>query len=59
MYFANYPKGAGYIMFWLVTAWQSDNGALFFGSLFGKHLFVPAVSPKKTMEGVLGAIFLR
>jgi len=43
----------------LITVFQSDNGALFFGSLLGTHKFVPAVSPKKTLEGVFGAIFLR
>ena len=59
LYFLNYQKGIGFMLFWLITAWQSDNGALFFGSLFGTHKFVPAVSPKKTLEGVFGAIFLR
>lgn len=59
LYFTNYPKGIGFLVFWIITAWQSDNGALFFGSLFGSHPFVPVVSPKKTMEGVFGAIFLR
>ena len=26
--------------------------------MLGKHLFVPKISPKKTWEGVSGAIFL-
>jgi len=43
----------------MATTIQSDNGALFFGALFGTHKFVPAVSPKKTLEGVFGAIFMR
>lgn len=59
LYFLNYQKGIGFMLFWMITAWQSDNGALFFGSLLGTHKFVPAVSPKKTLEGVFGAIFLR
>ena len=39
-------------------SWQADNGGLFFGRVFGKRKFCETISPNKTLEGVLGAIFL-
>ncbi len=35
----------------------ADIGAYTFGRLFGKHLFSPVISPKKTWEGMFGAVF--
>ena len=35
----------------------SDTMAYFIGSIFGKHKLVPKLSPKKTIEGSIGAIF--
>jgi len=54
----NYKDGIGYILLWLIAAWQTDNGALFIGSLIGKTKFSPLISPKKTWEGVSGGVFL-
>jgi phosphatidate cytidylyltransferase len=34
----------------------SDIGAYTFGRLFGKHKFSPVISPKKTWEGMVGAV---
>lgn len=34
----------------------SDIGAYTFGTLFGKHKFSPIISPKKTWEGMAGAV---
>jgi len=39
-------------------AWQSDNGGLLFGKLFGKHKLDVHISPNKTIEGILGAFIL-
>ena len=39
-------------------SWQSDNGGLFFGNAFGKTAVDKNISPKKTVEGLLGAIIL-
>jgi len=36
----------------------SDAGGLFCGSYFGKTKFANAISPKKTVQGVIGAIIL-
>ncbi|MFH1369724.1 MAG: phosphatidate cytidylyltransferase [Planctomycetota bacterium] len=36
----------------------SDIGAYTFGRLFGKHKFSPVISPKKTWEGMAGAVIV-
>ena len=50
--------GAGkvYVLLPFVAAWCSDTMALVAGMLFGKHKLIPAVSPKKTIEGSLGGL---
>ena len=49
----------GEYLIWLpvITAWLSDTMAYTFGLLFGKHKLIPAVSPKKTVEGAVGGVF--
>ena len=37
-----------------VLAFLSDTGAYFCGMLFGRHKLAPVISPKKTVEGVIG-----
>ena len=39
-----------------IGAWVSDVFAYFSGRLFGKHKLIPEISPKKTVEGAIGAI---
>lgn len=50
------PYGA--YVFWLIflAAWLSDTGAYFVGVAFGKHKLIPDISPKKTVEGLIGGI---
>lgn len=36
--------------------WISDSFAYFSGRAFGKHKLIPEVSPKKTVEGAVGAL---
>jgi phosphatidate cytidylyltransferase len=40
----------------LLTMWASDSGAYFLGVRFGKTKLVPAISPKKSYEGLIGAM---
>ena len=38
----------------LFGAWVTDTFAYFSGYFFGRHKLIPAVSPKKTVEGAIG-----
>ena len=39
-----------------ICAWVTDIFAYFTGRFFGKHKLIPAVSPKKTVEGAIGGV---
>ena len=39
-----------------IMAFMSDSGAYFAGMAFGKHKLAPVLSPKKTVEGMVGGI---
>jgi phosphatidate cytidylyltransferase len=45
-------------LFLAVVTWAGDTGAYYAGTLWGKHLLMPAISPKKTVEGLFGGIVL-
>ncbi len=42
------------IVLTLAGAWLADSGAYFAGTFFGKHKLCPVISPKKTVEGLIG-----
>lgn len=44
------------ILVTLVGAWMSDVGAYFCGMFFGKRKLAPKISPKKTVEGMVGGV---
>ena len=50
------PDTAGKFVYLIpfIFAWVTDTFAYFTGRLFGKHKLIPAVSPKKTVEGAIG-----
>jgi phosphatidate cytidylyltransferase len=52
------PAGEFLVLFLAVVTWASDTGAYYAGTLWGKHPLLPSVSPKKTVEGVLGGVTL-
>ncbi|OBI20269.1 phosphatidate cytidylyltransferase [Mycobacterium sp. E2327] len=52
-----YPKdGAGRVFCLMITVVASDVGGYAVGVLFGKHPMVPAISPKKSWEGLVGSL---
>ncbi|MBF0511417.1 MAG: phosphatidate cytidylyltransferase [Candidatus Omnitrophica bacterium] len=51
-------EGVKLLGFILLVTKSADVGALLIGSCFGKHLLLPEVSPKKSIEGALGGFFV-
>ena len=50
--------GMFYVIIAIFSAWIADTGAFFAGRRWGKHKLCPNISPKKTVEGVLGGFAL-
>lgn len=44
------------LLFFLVVLFGSDSGAYFSGRALGKHKLAPAISPGKTVEGLIGGL---
>lgn len=55
-YLRGMEHGLFYVFITLIMAWVCDAGAYFAGTLFGKHKLCPAISPKKTVEGLVGGV---
>lgn len=51
------PGGEWLIFFLLLVTWASDTGAYYVGTLYGRHRLAPTISPKKTVEGLVGGWF--
>ncbi|MBQ3349257.1 MAG: phosphatidate cytidylyltransferase [Thermoguttaceae bacterium] len=49
--------GIGYLVTFLLTVKMGDTGAYTIGRLFGRTKMAPALSPGKTIEGAVGALF--
>ena len=50
------PEGEWLIFFLLLVTWASDTGAYYAGTLWGRHPLAPRISPKKTVEGLVGGL---
>ena len=45
-----------YFVLIFALPWMADAGGFFVGSMLGRHKLCPKISPKKTVEGVIGGI---
>jgi phosphatidate cytidylyltransferase len=52
----DFTDGAKLVFFLLLVVWLGDSGAYYFGRTFGRHKLSPRISPKKTVEGLIGGI---
>ncbi len=50
------PHGEWLIFFLLLVTWAGDTGAYYMGTLCGQHPLAPRISPKKTVEGLVGGL---
>ncbi|HOK43695.1 MAG TPA: phosphatidate cytidylyltransferase [Thermoclostridium caenicola] len=50
----NMDRGFEYIWLVIIGASVTDIFAYFAGTMFGRHKIIPAISPKKTVEGAIG-----
>ncbi len=50
------PQGSWWLCILFGFNWIYDGGALFCGKYFGRHKLAPAISPAKTIEGLIGGI---
>ncbi len=56
MILSSRPHGRDWALWMVCVAWAGDTGAFYLGTAFGRRKLYPKVSPKKSMEGVLGGI---
>lgn len=52
----DFPDGSKLVFFLLLVVWLGDSGAYYVGKKFGKHKLSPTISPKKTVEGLVGGM---
>ena len=50
------PLGVFMMIYVMFCAWFGDSGAYFVGTFMGKHKLCPGISPKKTVEGLIGGV---
>ncbi len=52
------PDGRVWILLLFAMVWCGDAGAMHVGKLLGRHKLTPIISPKKTVEGLIGGIII-
>ena len=53
------PQLGGWVVFFvMLLVWCADSGAYFVGRAIGRRKLLPAVSPQKTIEGLVGGLLL-
>lgn len=52
------PNGSWWLLLLFGFNWFYDSAALFAGKYFGKHKLAPAISPAKTIEGLIGGLVM-
>lgn len=56
--FARDPaEGFRFVLLAFLFTWVSDTAAYFFGTLFGRHRMAPRISPGKSLEGGIAALW--
>jgi len=55
-FLGHHPQRYAYLLFIIIGTELNDAAAYTFGKFFGKHLLISNISPKKTVEGTLGAL---
>lgn len=58
MYIRSLTDGFFLVVFVILVTASNDTGAFFAGTIFGKHKLIERISPKKTIEGLVGGIAL-
>lgn len=57
-YLRPYKHGLFYVFLVIIMPWLCDIGAYFIGTFLGKHKLCPSISPKKTVEGLVGGFLI-
>jgi len=50
--------GAWLVLFLILVTKMGDAGAFFIGKLMGRHTLMPRISPRKTVEGLIGGVLV-
>jgi phosphatidate cytidylyltransferase len=53
---AGHERGFAWLAFVISVTWLGDTGAYLFGRSFGRRALIPSISPKKTVEGLIGGL---
>ena len=50
--------GAWFVLYLILVTKMGDAGAYVIGNLIGRHILMPRISPRKTIEGFVGAVLV-